>query len=316
MSLLKALARRILFALITLLFLSFITFIADEVAPGDRATVTAGEKASLQTVERLREQMGLNRPWPVRYGEYLGSLARGDFGTSYYGTKEPVRDIIARNLPMTLRIAFSAILLAGILGAVMGSLAAIWRERWPDRSILVISTLGVTVPNFVLAPIFVLIFTQRLDLLPGTWSPDRVAPDFYYLLMPVVILSLRPMAQITRLARASMIDTLKQEFMRLATAKGVPAWRRYTVHGFRNALLPIITATGNNFGILLTGSFVVERAFLLPGLGREGIEAIQKGDSPVIQATTLIAGALFVGINLLVDLLAPLLDPRIREAQV
>lgn len=316
MSLAKTLLRRLLLALVTLLFLSFVTFVADEAAPGDRATVLAGDKATLQTVERLREQLGLNRPWPIRYAEYVGQLARGDLGNSYYGTKEPVKDIVARNLPMTLRIAFFSIILASVLGILMGSIAGTFKDKWPDRTVLVVSTLGVTVPTFVLAPVLVLIFTERLDMLPGRWAPDRVASDFYYLLMPVLILSARPMAQITRLCRATMIDTLGLDFMQMAIAKGVPPVPRIIRHGLRNAILPVVTAIGTNFGYLLTGSFIIERFFLIPGLGREAIEAIQKGDTPVLQATTLLAGALFVLVNLLVDLVLPLLDPRIREAQV
>lgn len=316
MTLAKALLKRLLYATLTLLFLSLITFLADEMAPGDQATLIAGEKASLETVERLREQLGLNRPWPVRYGEFLANAARGEFGNSYYGTKEPVRDIVARNAPMTLKIAAFAILLAAFFGTLMGVIAGIWRDKWPDRFVLVFSTLGVTIPNFVLAPLLVLLFAENLDVLPGRWSPDRVAPDFYYLILPVVILSLRPMAQITRLSRASMIEVLRQEFMRFATSKGVPFFRKIVKHGLRNAWTPIITAIGNNFGILLTGSFIIERAFLLPGLGREAIESIQKGDTPMIQATTLLAGGLFVMVNLVVDLIAPTLDPRIKESQI
>lgn len=317
MALLKAISKRLLYALVTLLFLSLVTFLADEMAPGDQATVLAGEKGSLETITRLRTQLGLDRPWPIRYGEYVGNLARGDFGRSYYGTKEPVNDIIARNLPMTLKLAGSAIFFAALIGIVAGTVAAIKRERWPDRSVLIFSTLGVTIPTFVLAPILIITFGQQgMDLLPGQWDSVLKAPEIYYLLLPVLVMAARPTAQITRLTRASMIDTLQQEFIKLAIAKGVPPMRLYTKHALRNAILPVVTALGTNFGFLLTGSFIVERAFLLPGVGREAIEAIQKGDTPVIQATTLIAASLFVLVNLVVDLAVPVLDPRVREAQV
>lgn len=316
MTLAQTLFRRLIYSLLTLIFLSLVTFLAAEIAPGDQATYKAGEKASPQAVERLREQLGLNRPWPVRYGEYVSGVVRGDFGKSFFDAEEPVGDIIARNLPMTLQVAALSILLASILGILMGTIAGVWREKWPDRTVLIASTLGVTIPTFVLAPIFVFVFTERMDVLPGRWSLDRVAPDYYYLAMPVIILAARPMAQITRLCRASMIDTMRQEFMRLALAKGVPPVRRILKHGLRNAILPVVTAIGTNFGILLTGSFIIERFFLLPGIGREAIEAIQRGDTPVIQATVLIAGALFLFINLLIDLVTPLIDPRVREAQI
>jgi peptide/nickel transport system permease protein len=162
----------------------------------------------------------------------------------------------------------------------------------------------------------VLIFALQLDKLPVNWTETRVAPDYYYLLLPVVILSLRPMATLTRLTRASMIDTLGQEFIRLAIAKGVPRFQIYTRHALRNAILPVVTAVGTSFGFLLTGSFIVETAFTLPGIGRLAIESIQRRDVPTIQATTLVAGFLFIVVNLLVDLLQPILDPRIRESQV
>jgi len=316
LSLVKPILRRILYACITLLFLSFVTFMADEMAPGDQATVLAGEKATLQTVVELREKLGLNRPWPVRYGEYVANAARLDFGTSYYGTKEPVIEIIKRVLPMTIRIAFISIAVAALLGVILGTLAAINRDRWPDRLVLLGSTLGVTIPTFVLAPLLVLVFALKLDRLPMTWTTDRVAPDFYYLILPVVVLAARPTAQLTRLARASVIDAFQQEFVKLAVAKGVRPFRLITKHVLPNAMMPVLTALGTNFGFLLTGSFIVERAFLLPGVGREAIEAIQKGDTPLIQATTLVAGMLFVLVNLAVDLAVPVLDPRVREAQV
>lgn len=313
MRLLATLLTRLAFGILALLFVSFVTFVADEMAPGDAATLIAGEKASAESLARVRQEMGLDRPWPVRYVEFVGRAARFDFGTSYTGTKEPVADIIRRNLPMTVRIAVQALLLAALVGIALGTIAAVWQERWPDRVALALSTLGVTLPNFVLAPILVWIFALQLDLLPVNWEVERVAPDFYYLLLPVVILSLRPMATLTRLTRASMVDTLNQEYIRLAIAKGVPRLRLVMVHALRNALVPVVTAMGTSFGFLLTGSFIIETAFTLPGLGRAGIEAIQKRDTPVILATTLIAGALFIVVNLVVDLLMPLLDPRIRE---
>jgi len=207
-------------------------------------------------------------------------------------------------------------LLATIVGLTLGVVAAINENRWPDRLILGVSTLGVTIPNFVLAPVLVLIFALNLDMLPVTWEVNRVASDFYYLVLPVVILSLRPMSTLTRLTRASMIDTLQQEFIRLAIAKGVPRRALYLKHALRNALLPVLTAMGTSFGFLLTGSFIVETAFTIPGIGRLAIEAIQKRDVPTIQATTLVAGFLFIAVNLLVDLVQPIVDPRIRESQV
>lgn len=312
----KSILLRLLYGLISLLFISFVTFVAAEITPGDAATIIAGEKARPEDVIKLRHQMGLDRPWYVRYVEFVGDAARFDFGRSYLGARPKVSEILAKAFPMTLKIAMLAILLASGVGILLGTLAGVYRNKAPDRAVLTLSTLGVTLPNFVLAPVLVLVFALKMDVLPQTWEVHLRAPQFYYLLLPVCILAARPMATLTRLTRASVVDTLQQEFVRLAVAKGVPPLRLVFRHVLRNALLPVITAIGTSFGFLLTGSFIVERAFLIPGLGNEAIEAIQKRDTPIIQATVLLAGALFILINLIVDLILPLIDPRIREAQV
>lgn len=317
-TLIRSILLRLLYGVLSLFFISLITFWADELAPGDQALALAGEKARPEAVLRLREQLGLNRPWPVRYGEYVVNAAKLDFGRSYFGTKEPVSDKLKRALPLTMRVAFLSILLAAAIGILLGTAAAIYENRFADRAVLTLSTLGVTVPNFVLAPILVLIFALNLNYLPTTWEVEakRVAPDIYYLILPVVVLAARPMAALTRLTRASMVDTLRQEFIKLAVAKGVPRWRVYFKHALRNAILPVMTAIGTSFGFLLTGSFTVETIFAIPGLGSEAILAIRNGDKPMIMATVLVSGALFIVINLIVDILLPIIDPRIRESQV
>lgn len=316
MRLARAILFRLLYGVVSLIFISFIVFVADELAPGDAALIQAGEKARAQDLERIRKEMGLDRPWPIRYVEFVGKAARLDFGRSYAGTKEPVGQILRRTVPMTAKIALLAVLLASAIGILLGTLAAVNANRLADRSVLTLSTLGVTIPNFVLAPILVYVFALQLDLLPQNWTVPLVAPEPYYLILPVVILAARPTALLTRLTRASMIETLQQEFIRTAVAKGVPRGRLIFRHALRNAILPVVTAIGTTFGFLLTGSFVVETFFTIPGLGKAGIDAIRQGDTPVIQATVLIAGLLFIIINLFVDLVLPLLDPRIREAPV
>jgi peptide/nickel transport system permease protein len=312
----RAIALRLLFGALSLLFISFVTFLAGELSGVDAAVFEAGEKANAADVARIRHEMGLDRPWPIRYAEYLNSAVHGDFGNSYTGTKEPVKTIVARCLPITVEVALLATLLASATGLVLGTLAGIYRNRGPDRGVLTLSTLGVTIPNFVLAPVLVYIYANRLNMLPENWRLERPQGDFYYLLLPVVCLAARPAALITRLTRASMIDTLQQEFIRTAIAKGVPKFRLYIRHALRNAILPVVTAIGTNFGILLTGSFVIERAFTIPGIGSRTIEAITSVDMPVIQACVLVTGSMFIVLNMLVDLLLPILDPRIRESQV
>ncbi len=278
--------------------------------------MVAGEKADEATVARVRSSLGLDRPWPVRYVEYIGNAARGDLGKSYYGTQEPVAETIASVLPTTMKVASYAILLASIVGIILGTLASVWEGKAGDKLILGLSTLGVTLPNFVLAPMLVLYLVIGKDLLPLTWEEPMRAAEFYYLVLPVSILALRPMALVTRLTRASMIETFRQEFIRMAIAKGVPFGRMVVRHALRNAIVPVLTAIGTSFGVLLTGSFVVETFFLVPGIGSRTIQAITANDIMLIQGCVLVTGTLFVLINLIVDLLLPFFDPRIRESQV
>jgi peptide/nickel transport system permease protein len=313
----KTIILRLIYSFISLFFIVFVAFIADEIAPGDAATVQLGEKATEEQLIVQRKNLGLDRPWPVRFGEMVTNLAKGDLGKSLTTAgQEPVSEIIGRTLPRTARLAALAMLVAIIIGVTLGTLAAIWENRFGDRTILLVSTLGVTLPNFVLAPILVWWLALQMNQFPVTWSEDQVAPLWRYLFIPVIVLSLRPMAMLTRLTRASMVETMRQEFIRLAIAKGVPPTRLIFVHGLRNAILPVVTAIGTSFGFLLTGSFVVERFFAMPGLGSRAIEAITNTDGPVIIGTIIVSGTLFILVNLVVDILLPILDPRIREAQV
>lgn len=316
MKLAHAISLRLLFGALSLLFISLVTFVAGAMAPYDAATIEAGEKATAADLVRIRHEMGLDRPWPIRYVEYLENAAHGDFGHSYAGQKKPVNQIIAERLPITAEVAGLAIVLAAGVGIGLGTLGGIYRNKLPDRAVLTLSTLGVTVPNFVLAPLLVYIFAYKLNQLPVTWKMDRPQGDFYYLVLPVTILAARPAAMITRLTRQSMIDTLQQEFIRMGIAKGVPRFRLNIRHALRNAILPVATAIGTSFGFLLTGSFVMDRAFTIPGIGSATIEAITSNDMPVVQACVLVTGAMFIGINMLVDIVLPFLDPRIRESQV
>ena len=316
MQLVRALLSRFAFGIVSLLFISIITFVASDLAPGDPATYIAGEKASPETIQRIRENLGLDKPLPIRYVNYIGGIVKGDWGESYSGTHEKVSAILGRTMPMTLRLALLAILLASVVGISMGTIAAIRETRLLDRGILSASTFGVTLPNFVLAPILTFIFCIKFDMLPTTWETQLRGPLWMYLALPVTVLSLRPMSLLTRLTRASMVETLRQEFIRTATAQGVPSFRLMTKYALRNAILPVVTAIGTTFGFLLTGSFVVERYFSYPGIGSTTIEAILSNNVPVIQACVLVTGFIFIVVNLIVDILLPILDPRIREAQV
>ncbi len=310
----RILSLRFLYALVTLVFVVFVTFVIDAIAPGGPEYAIVGEKGTAEAYARVRHELGRDRPWPERFANYLADVFQLKLGNSYYGTKEPVLDIVKTSILMTARIATICIVLASIIGILLGVLGAVYQNTWVDKLVLTISTFGVTIPNFVLAPVLAYFFAIKLDLLPLTWEVHRVLPDFYYLVLPVTILALRPGAMITRLTRATMTDTLQQEFIRFATAKGIPSLRIIFRHGLRNAILPVITGIGFNYGFLLTGAFIVEQIFTIPGIGQVGIEAILQRNTPVIEGTVLVTAALFIFINLLVDIALPFLDPRIREA--
>ncbi len=316
MGVLKQVGIRLLWAIPTLIFITLLTFIIGELAPGDAATVKAGEKASPEAIQRIREEMGLTRPLMVRYTEFVTNATHLDFGRSWFQPLE-VKEIMIEGLRRTGLLAILAIGLASFFGVILGSIAAIYHNKWPDRFATTFSTFGICIPNFVLAPVLIYLFSIKMGVVPPTWPANADQLPFSMmldaLLLPVIILSLRPAAVITRLVRAGMVDTLSQDFIRTAFAKGVPFWKVMTKHAFRNSLVPIITAIGTTFGFLLTGSFILETAFRIPGLGLKSIQAIYQGDFPIIQATVLLFAVMFILVNLIVDVLLPLLDPRIRE---
>ena len=213
---------------------------------------------------------------------------------------------------MTMTLAFSAIILSALVAIPLGTIAAIKENKATDYAVLTVSILAVTIPTFVLAPLLVYIFALRLDYLPQTWDNPLRGPFIYYLILPVSILAARPTATLVRLTRSSVLETMRQEFVRLAIAKGVSPLNLYVKHVLRNALLPVVTALGTNFGYLLGGSFIIETFFRLPGVGSRTIEAMLSRDTPVIQGCIIATGALFVLVNLLVDIAVPILDPRVR----
>lgn len=314
MQLVRILSLRFLYAFVTLVFVVFVTFVIDAIAPGGPEYAIVGEKGTPEAYARVRHELGRDRPLPERFSNYLVDVLQLKLGNSYYGTKEPVLDIVKTSIMMTAKIATICIILASIIGILLGVLGAVYQNTWVDKFVLTISTFGVTIPNFVLAPVLAYYFAIKLDLLPLTWEVHRVLPDFYYLVLPITILSLRPGAMITRLTRATMTDMLQQEFIRFAVAKGVPSIRIIFRHALRNAILPVITGIGFNYGFLLTGAFIVEQIFTIPGIGQVSIEAILQRNTPLIEGTVIVTAALFIFINLLVDMALPFLDPRIREA--
>jgi peptide/nickel transport system permease protein len=298
--------RRVALAVPTLLLLSALVFFMGLMAPSDPITILLGQHANDADRQRLRHEYGLDRPPLVQYGDYLWHALHGDFGRSFT-TRQPVTEMLADLYPATLTLAGYAMLYAVALGVPLGFLAAARQNRREDRMAVLLSLLGLSVPSFVVGPLLILIFAVWLRWLPVA-STGR-AVDF---LLPAVALGSRPAALIARMTRAGMVESLRQDYVRTAVAKGVSGARVLVRHALRNALIPIITVIGTSTGYLMGGSFVVETIFGIRGIGGVSIESIKNYDYPLIQAVTLLGAVAFVTVNLLVDILYGFIDPRIR----
>ena len=303
----RRLLKRLALAAPSLLLLSAITFLLGAAAPGDPVEMRLGQHADPVTRQRVRHEMGLDRPLAVQYLSYVAGAARGDFGQSYI-TQRSVSDILASGFPYTLTLAAWALILAVSAGLSLGIAAAIHQNRWIDRVAMIVTLVGISIPGFVLAPVLILLFALKLAWLPvAGWLGAK------YVVMPAIVLAGRPAALLARLTRAQMIEVLRQDYIRTAHAKGLSPARVLFGHALPNALPAVLTVIGTAFGYLLTGSFVVETVFAVPGIGAQSIESIFRRDYPVIQATVLLAATGFIVVNLGVDLLQTLLDPRLRH---
>jgi peptide/nickel transport system permease protein len=293
----------------TLLLLALVTFFLGYLSPSDPIEIMLGQHAAPAAAARLRHEYGLDRPPLVQFGAYIGNALRGDLGRSYYDQK-PVAQILAEGFPATLALALAAAVIAVLVGVPLGILAAARQDTWLDRASMSLALVGVSVPAFVIGPLLIYLISTRLRLLPvAQWGTARD------LLLPALTLGSRPAALIARLTRASMLDSLRQDYVRTAFAKGLAAPRVILLHAFKNAVIPTLTVIGTSIGYMLGGSFVVETIFRVPGIGYMSIEAISRRDYPVIQGTTLLLATLFVLVNLAVDLMYGAVDPRIRYAE-
>lgn len=307
---LRYILQRLVLAVVSVWAICTITFFIAATAPGDPAAAAAGQHADAATLARVRHQMGLDKPLSTRYFLFLGGIAHGDLGRSYR-THESVDDFLVRCIPPTATLATLAIILALAMGVSAGIVAALKPNSWLDRLLMASVLTGVSVPNFVLGPVLILIFAVKLQLLPvaGWGDPDD-------LVLPVVVLAARPCALIARMTRSSMLDTLRQDYIRTARAKGLGPFKVVFKHALKNAFLPVLTSAGVSFGYLLSGSFVVETIFGVPGVGYESFNSLTTNDYTLIEGTTLVLAVSFVVVNLLVDLLYAALDPRIRMGKV
>ena len=305
----RFLLQRVGLALLSIWAVCTITFFIAFLAPGDPAELAAGQHSDPVTIAHVRHEFGLDKPPLTRYGLYLWDAAHGDLGKSYY-TREPVTDFLKRGLPNTALLATTAILLALVVGVAVGLAAALRPNSFLDRFLMSSVLVGVTLPNFVLGPLLILVFALKLG-----WLPVAGWGDWSNLILPSVVLAARPAALIGRMTRASMLETLRQDYIRTARAKGLSPTTVLIKHALKNAFLPVLTTAGVSFGYLLSGSFVVETIFTVPGVGYQSINSLFQRDYSVIQGTTLLLAVVFVATNLVIDLLYAVLDPRVKAME-
>ncbi len=305
-------ARRFLYLLPVLWGVVTVTFIVMYVIPGDPVLAIAGERYDKETIESLRRELGLDRPVVVQYFDYLWRVVRFDLGRSFV-TRRPVLDSIKERFPRTLLLAFTAMLIAVVFGIAIGVIASSPRFPWLGQGLMTFSLIGVSIPVFWLGLLLMYLFAIKLSLLPPSGYGGGSLRN---LVLPAVTLSFASMATVARVTRASFLDTVSEDFVRTARSKGLSDVVIYGKHVLRNALIPVITIVGTDFGSYLSGSVLTESIFGWPGLGRLVVQAILKRDFPVIGGAVLFMAFLFVLVNLIVDIGYGLIDPRMRNAGV
>ncbi len=289
-----------------LLAASLLIFSAVRILPGDPARLMAGMQADAQTVAAVRVRMGLDRPLAAQYLAFLRGAVHGDLGISTRSHK-PVREEIAARFPYTLALTSVSYAFAMIVGIAAGMLAAVYGGRWVDHAVMIGAIAGASIANYWLALMAMDLFAVQLG-----WVPLLGAESWKSYILPAITLGLMPAAMIARMCRAGMLEILQQDYIRTARAKGLSRLRVYLRHALRNALIPIVTIAGMNFGVLLGGAVITETVFNWPGLGRLMIDAVRYRDYPMIEGITLLTVAMVTTVNLAVDVLIGLLDPRIR----
>jgi peptide/nickel transport system permease protein len=299
-------ARRLLQSLLILLGISLVTFVLLYLVPADPARQIAGRSATAQTVENIREQLGLNLPFYQQYLRYLGDLLQGNLGRSYL-QKTEVAELIWSRLPASLLLMAGAIACELAIGLTMGAIAALRRGTPVDNSLMVVSFVGVSAPQFVIGILLLYVFAVRLE-----WFPIGGYGTFAHLVLPSVTLGFLGAGWYSRMMRSSLIDVLGQDYIRTARAKGLKRAQILFVHAMPNAILPIIAMIGIDIGLFMSGIVVVESVFGWPGIGQLAWQAIQRIDIPIIMGVTMVSAFAIVIGNLLADLIAPLVDPRIK----
>jgi peptide/nickel transport system permease protein len=326
--------RRILQIIPVLLGVSIVVFFMVRAIPGDPAQILLGQQATQEQVQELRERMGLDKPVVVQYGLFLKDAIRGDLGTSIV-TGRPVTTELLVRFPATLELTAFAMFIAVLVGVPVGVISAVKQYSWLDKVTSVLALTGISMPIFWLAMILIVIFTVKLGLLP---FPGRLDSGYtitaitglvlvdslltfnfagfwnglLHLIMPALALGTIPMAIVMRMTRSSMLEVMGEDYVRTARAKGVVPWRVIFKHALRNAMLPTVTVIGLQIGLLMGGAVITETIFSWPGVGQIAYESVNRRDYAMIQGVVLYGATLFVLVNLLVDILYAVLDPRVR----
>lgn len=302
----KYIMQRTFSMIVTLIGVSFLVFLMMHLIPGDPVTYILGDFATEESIAELKRSLGLDQPLFFQYIDYLKNVFQGDLGTSYVTGLTVVEEIYAR-FPITFQLAVCSLLIGSVVGIVMGILAAVKQNTIFDQLAMVISLIGISAPGFWIALFLIWIFSYQLNIFPISGYEG-----FYSLILPSITLGLGSAGNIARMTRSSMLEVIKQDFMRTAQAKGLALIPMIFQHALQNAMIPIITLIGLQFGFLLAGAVVIETVFALPGLGSFSVEAISKRDLPTVQGLVLFMASLFIITNLVVDIVYSIVDPRIK----
>jgi len=298
--------RRLLMLLPILVGVSLLTFAILHVTPGDPAVMMLGQYATPERIAGLRQELGLDDPLPVQYGRYVWRALHGDLGRSFRSQRPVIQEILDR-FPSTVQLTLTALCLAVLAGVSTGVLAATVRNRWVDGGLMTGALVGLSIPEFWLGIVLLILFGVKLKLIPITGGTGLKS-----LILPSVTLALGPAAVLARLTRSSMLEVIREDYVRTAWAKGLGARAVITGHVLRNALIPVVTILGLQFAGLLAGTVFIENVFARPGIGRLVVNAIATRDYPMVQGIVLFTASVYALLNLAVDVLYGFLDPRIR----
>ncbi|SMO36112.1 ABC transporter permease [Melghirimyces algeriensis] len=301
---------RLLLLLITLWLISTMTFVLMHSIPGD--PFTSEKKLPEQTLKALKAKYNLDKPLPQQYLLYIKNLATGDLGISIKTPNRTVNEMLEDGFPVSARLGLQAIVIASLAGIVMGMIAAVRQNRPADMILMFIAVLGISIPSFVLGPLLQKYFGLKWELFPLAQWGDGFWGEFKFTVLPSIALAFTPLALVTRLMRSSMLDVLGNDYIRTAQAKGLPPLRVLTRHTLRNAIIPVVTIMGPLVVGILTGSFVIEKIFSIPGIGKYFVESISTRDFSVIMGVTIFYSGLLILMNFFVDLVYGLIDPRIK----